>query len=322
MPPKRSSASEASTMSQAAIRKLVVESVTAALETQTTTMAEADNPIRNTRQREIPIAKKGTTKNSSAVNLSTSIVWKELLDSSAEELHGLPPVRQVEFQIDLIPEAAPVAQELPGLPPVRQVEFQIDLIPGATHLARAPYRLAPLEIQGLHVDPAKIEAVKNWASPTTPTEIPPILALPEGNDDFVVYCDASIQAQTEALKEENVQAENLRGREKAFEIRTDGTRCIKNRSWLPLFDRDRHFTSRIWQSLQNALCTQLDMSTAYHPETGGQSERTIQTLEDMLRACAIDFGKGWEKHLPLVEFSYNNSYHANIKAAPFEALYS
>nr|GFD37040.1 putative reverse transcriptase domain-containing protein [Tanacetum cinerariifolium] len=58
-----------------------------------------------------------------------------------------------------------------------------------------------------------------------------------------------------------------------------------------------------------------------HPETDGQSERTIQTLEDMLRACVIDFGKVWVKHLPLAEFSYNNSYHASIKAAPFEALY-
>ncbi|GJS61174.1 putative reverse transcriptase domain-containing protein [Tanacetum coccineum] len=84
---------------------------------------------------------------------------------------------------------------------------------------------------------------------------------------------------------------------------------------------DRSFPSRFWQSLQSALGTQLDMSTAYHPETDGQSERTIQTLEDMLRACVIDFGKGWERHLPLVEFSYNNSYHASIKAAPFEALY-
>nr|GEY71279.1 putative reverse transcriptase domain-containing protein [Tanacetum cinerariifolium] len=63
----------------------------------------------------------------------------------------------------------------------------------------------------------------------------PILALPEGNDDFVIYCDASIQAQAEALKEKNVQAENLQGMEKAFELRTDGTHCIKNRSWLPLF---------------------------------------------------------------------------------------
>nr|GEU86377.1 putative reverse transcriptase domain-containing protein [Tanacetum cinerariifolium] len=63
------------------------------------------------------------------------------------------------------------------------------------------------------------------------------------------------------------------------------------------------------------------MSIAYHPETDGRSERTIQTLVDMLRACAIDFGKGWVNHLPLGEFSYNNSYHATIKAAPFEALY-
>ncbi|GJW92977.1 putative reverse transcriptase domain-containing protein [Tanacetum coccineum] len=86
-------------------------------------------------------------------------------------------------------------------------------------------------------------------------------------------------------------------------------------------DRDSLFTSRFWVSLQKALGTQLDLSTAYHPETDGQSERTIQTLEDMLRACVIDFGSSWDRHLPLVEFSYNNSYHASIKAAPFEALY-
>ncbi|GJW26560.1 putative reverse transcriptase domain-containing protein [Tanacetum coccineum] len=72
---------------------------------------------------------------------------------------------------------------------------------------------------------------------------------------------------------------------------------------------------------QKALGTRLDMSTAYHPQTDGHSERTIQTLEDMLRACVIDFGYGWERHLPLIEFLYNNSYHASIKAAPFEALY-
>nr|GFC52419.1 putative reverse transcriptase domain, ribonuclease H-like domain, aspartic peptidase domain protein [Tanacetum cinerariifolium] len=86
-------------------------------------------------------------------------------------------------------------------------------------------------------------------------------------------------------------------------------------------DRDPRFASNFWRSVQNALGTRLDMSTAYHPETDGQSERTIQTLEDMLRACAIDFGKGWVNHFPLVEFSYNNSYHATIKATPFEALY-
>ncbi|GJU30578.1 putative reverse transcriptase domain-containing protein [Tanacetum coccineum] len=70
-----------------------------------------------------------------------------------------------------------------------------------------------------------------------------------------------------------------------------------------------------------ALGTNLDMSTAYHPQTDGQSERTIQTLEDMLRACVIEFGSSWDRHLPLVEFSYNNSYHASIKVAPYKALY-
>ncbi|GJZ80474.1 putative reverse transcriptase domain-containing protein [Tanacetum coccineum] len=86
-------------------------------------------------------------------------------------------------------------------------------------------------------------------------------------------------------------------------------------------DRDPRFTSNFWRLFQKAMGTRLDMSTAYHSETDGQSERTIQTLEDMLRACVIGFGNGWEGHLSLIEFSYNNSYHASIKAAPFEALY-
>ncbi|GJV28470.1 putative reverse transcriptase domain-containing protein [Tanacetum coccineum] len=140
--------------------------------------------------------------------------------------------------------------------------------------------------------------------------------------------------------------------DKAFEVRSDGTRCIKNRSWIPLFGNLRDLimhesyklkysiypgSDKMYQDLKklywwpnmkaivaeyvgkcltcsrvkaecqkpsgllNALGTQLDMSTAYHPETDGQSERTIQTLEDMLRACVIDFGKGWGKHLPLAE---------------------
>nr|GEV18371.1 hypothetical protein [Tanacetum cinerariifolium] len=130
-----------------------------------------------------------------------------------------------------------------------------------------------IDSQGIHVYLTKIKAVKNWAYPTIPTEgedqestfqllkrklcEAPILALPEGNKDFVVYYDASLQ----------------------------------------------------------------DMSTAYHPEIDGLSERTIQTLKDMLRACVIYFGKGWERHLPRVEFSYNNSFRASIKATPFKVLY-
>ncbi|GKE67691.1 putative reverse transcriptase domain-containing protein, partial [Tanacetum coccineum] len=75
-----------------------------------------------------------------------------------------------------------------------------------------------------------------------------------------------------------------------------------------------------WRSFQKALGTDISMITAYHPKIDSQSERTIQTLEDMLRARVIDFGKGWVKHLPLAEFSNNNSYHASIKAAPYKAL--
>ncbi|GJY81353.1 putative reverse transcriptase domain-containing protein [Tanacetum coccineum] len=86
-------------------------------------------------------------------------------------------------------------------------------------------------------------------------------------------------------------------------------------------DRDGRFASHLWQALQKALGTKLHMSTAYHPETDGQSERTIQTLEDMLRACVMDFGGSWDTHLHWIEFSYNNIYHTSIKCAPFEALY-
>ncbi|GJV28607.1 putative reverse transcriptase domain-containing protein [Tanacetum coccineum] len=169
-----------------------------------------------------------------------------------------------------------------------------------------------------------------------------------------------LDAQFEALKEENVKDENLRGMDKEFETRPDGTRCFKNRSLLPRFGNLRDlimhdsynskysihpgsykmyhdlkklywwpnmktyiatYVSKCLTCSKRALGTRLDMSTAYHPKTDEQSERTIQTLEDMLRAYVIDFGNGWDNHLPLVVFSYNNSYHTSIKATPFEALY-
>ncbi|GKC21126.1 putative reverse transcriptase domain-containing protein [Tanacetum coccineum] len=174
-----------------------------------------------------------------------------------------------------------------------------------------------------------------------------------------------LNAQTKAMKEENVKAENL-GRliKPIFEIRSDGIRYLDKRIWLPygvhvsiLSDRDSRFAfgswrslqkdlgtyaknqnpsgllqqpeilewnrflSGSWRSLQKDLGTYVNINTAYHPETNSESERMIQTLEDMLRACVIDFGNSWDRHLPLVEFSYKNSYHASSKAAPFEVLY-
>nr|GEY18109.1 retrotransposon protein, putative, Ty3-gypsy subclass [Tanacetum cinerariifolium] len=212
----------------------------------------------------------------------------------------------------------------------------------------------------------------------------PILVLPEGMKYFVVYCDVSLkgygamlmlrekirEAQEEAMKRENVKAENL-GRliKPIFEFalmeyeriimdfvselpRTPSgydtiwviiDRLTKSAQFLPLkkmdsmekltrlylkeivcrhgvyvliiLDRDSHFTSRFWRSLQEALGTNLDMSIAYHPQTDGQSKMTIQTLKDMLCAYVIDFRSSWDLHLPLVEFSYNNSYHESIKGA-------
>ncbi|KAI3810883.1 hypothetical protein L1987_20506 [Smallanthus sonchifolius] len=86
-------------------------------------------------------------------------------------------------------------------------------------------------------------------------------------------------------------------------------------------DRDSRFTSKFGRSLQKALGTRLDLSTAYQPQSDGQSERTIQILEDMLCSCVIDVGGSWDTHLLLAVFSYNNSYQTRLNAAPFEALY-
>ncbi|GJV55608.1 putative reverse transcriptase domain-containing protein [Tanacetum coccineum] len=199
-----------------------------------------------------------------------------------------------------------------------------------------------IDSRGIHVDPAKIESIKDWASPKTPTVV-----------------SANFRKGMRTLpvdKAEVVQCPNsgFTGRERRLRWRYDpkghtqgktGTACrwdtmptqqeLDTLLWrLKIRDYERipqveifypsgfeKITSKAiriarGRSFQKALGTDISMSTAYHPETDGQSERTIQTLEDMLRACVIDFGKGWVKHLPLAEFSYNNSYHASIKAAP------
>ena len=88
-----------------------------------------------------------------------------------------------------------------------------------------------------------------------------------------------------------------------------------------VLDKDPRFTVHFWKSFQKAMGTRLAMSTAFHHKTDGQSERTIQVLEDMLRACVLDHKGSLEEHLPLVEFTYNNSYQASIQMAPYEALY-
>nr|GEZ04507.1 retrotransposon protein, putative, Ty3-gypsy subclass [Tanacetum cinerariifolium] len=144
-----------------------------------------------------------------------------------------------------------------------------------------------------------------------------------GKGNVVAY---ALSRKIKARKEENYEVKDLFGMIKKLESRADGTLCLRNKSWVPCLAKENDSMEKLTrqylkESLQKSLGTQLDMSIAYHPEIDGQSERTIQTLEDMLRACVIDFEKGWDKHLPLIELSYNNSCHTSIKAAPFEALY-
>ncbi|GKD42701.1 putative reverse transcriptase domain-containing protein [Tanacetum coccineum] len=140
-----------------------------------------------------------------------------------------------------------------------------------------------------------------------------------------------LEAQSEASKGINTPAKMLKGLDKRTLIMNEAHATtysihpgadkmyydLQGLYWRPGMNKD----IAMYQSLQKALGTRLDLSTAYHPKTDGQSERTVQTLEDMLRACTIDFGGNWDTHLPLVEFQYNNSYHSSVKCAPFEALY-
>ncbi|GJW57609.1 putative reverse transcriptase domain-containing protein [Tanacetum coccineum] len=286
---------------------------------------------------------------------------------------------------------------------------------------KAILELLKKEKLGIHVDPAKIESIKDWASPKTPTEIrqflglagyyrrfiegflkiaksmtkltqkgikfdwgekeenafqlikqklcsAPILALPEGSEDFVVYCDAShkglgvvlmqrekcltcakvkaehqrpsgllVQPAIPEWKWDNIMMDFITKLPKSSQgfdtIWVIVDRLTKSAHFLPIrendpldklarlylnkivarhgipvsiiCDRDGRFTSNFWRSFQKALGTDLSMSTAYHPETDGQSERTIQTLEDMLRACVIDFGKGWDRQKSYADLKRN-----------------
>nr|GEW56942.1 putative reverse transcriptase domain-containing protein [Tanacetum cinerariifolium] len=274
-------------------------------------------------------------------------------------------------------------EDLPGIPPTRQVEFQIDLVPGAAPVARAPYRLAPSKMMeildqlkelankgfirpssspwgatvlfvkkkdgsfqmridyrelnkltGIHVDPAKIDSIKDWASPKTATEICQFLGL-AGKASVVADALSQkvrikplrvralvmttgldlpkqiLEAQTEAMKPENLKSEDVGGmlienskdlekpRNEKLEPRADGTLCLNNRSWLPCYGNLR------------TLIMHESHKSKYSVHSDGVSEGYGHSV-------------GYEysaRHLPLVKFSYNNSYHASINVSPFEALY-
>nr|GEV48981.1 putative reverse transcriptase domain-containing protein [Tanacetum cinerariifolium] len=185
-----------------------------------------------------------------------------------------------------------------------------------------------IDSKGIHMDPIKIESIKDWASPKTPTKIRQFLRLAGYYRRFIegfskiaksmtklTQKNEILEAQSEALKPENLSTKDVGGMlrkdlpKEKLKPHADGTLCLNNRSWVPCFgdlrtlimheshkskfsihlSSDKIFTSLFWQALHKALGTRLDMSTAYHPETDCQ--RTIQTLEDMLRACVLDFGR-------------------------------
>ncbi|XP_019423000.1 PREDICTED: uncharacterized protein LOC109332474 [Lupinus angustifolius] len=127
-----------------------------------------------------------------------------------------------------------------------------------------------------------------------------------------------------------------KGRAPEFQEGTDGVLRCKNRVCVPRdpdlkmvildethkskLNRDPCFTSKLWNGLQTALGTKLSMRSAYHPQTDGQSERTIQSLEDLLRACGLEHSGSWADYLHLIEFTYNNSFCSNIGMTPYEAF--
>nr|GEU33421.1 putative reverse transcriptase domain-containing protein [Tanacetum cinerariifolium] len=200
-------------------------------------------------------------------------------------------------------------------PKFSKCEFWLDSVKFLGHVINS---------QGVHIDPTKVEAIKNWTALKTPTEkwenvamdfVTGLPRTPSGYDLNWVIVDRLTKSAYFLPKKKTDSIEKL------VELYLKEIVCKHGVPVSVISDRDSLFTSRFWVSLQKALGTQLDLSTAYHPKTDGQSKRTIQTLEDMLQACVIDFGSSWDKHLSLVEFSYNNSYHASIQAAPFEALY-
>ncbi|CAJ2638292.1 unnamed protein product [Trifolium pratense] len=249
---------------------------------------------------------------------------------------------------------------------------------------------------GIAVDPAKVDAVLQWGTPESVSEIrsflglagyyrrfiegfsklalpltqltrkdqafvwdvkceesfqelkkrlttAPVLILPDAKESFVVYCDASKMGLGGVLMQKGqvvaYASRQLKVHERNYpthdlELAAKGTLVPKlaeifveqivKLHGIPssiVSDRDPRFTSRFWESLQEALGTKLRLSSAYHPQTDGQSERTIQSLEDLLRACVLEQGVSWDSCLPLIEFTYNNSFHSSIGMTPFEALY-
>nr|GEV53704.1 putative reverse transcriptase domain-containing protein [Tanacetum cinerariifolium] len=346
MPPKRTSTSAAPTMTQDAIRQLVADSVTAALEAQAATMASIDNLNRNTGPRENPVAKRGNYKEfiscqpfyfngmegavglirwfkrtesvfsrsncaeENKVSFTTGTLTNDALSwwNAYAQPIGIEQVNKTtwtELKRLLTNKYCPQNE-------VKKMEDEFyNLIVKGNDLKTYIRRFQELVVLCPNMEPVITNVSLMIEGASTTTTIP-----------IIVSTITKTTATTIATATMITVINRIEGR------KPSGPCTVKCNAYNKVDHLTRNCrnkgpaTGSNQQPVLDALGTQLDMSTVYHPKTNGQSERTIQTLEDMLRACVIDFGKGWEKHFPLVEFSYNNSYHASIKETPFEALYS
>ncbi|GKB41142.1 putative reverse transcriptase domain-containing protein, partial [Tanacetum coccineum] len=242
------------------------------------------------------------------------------------------------------PEVFP--NDLSGLPPLREIEFRVDLISGTLPFVKSPYQLAPSEMlelsnqlkelteqevqflghvvnpDGIYVDPSKVESVKNWKTPELPTAVRLFLRLAGYYGRFIKNFSKIAKPLTlltqknktydEASKNLKAPEEWLQGLDAQFE-RRDDVHPGSDKMYYDL--RDLYW----WPGMKKDIAEYVSRClTCSKIKTDGQSERIIQTLKDMLRAYVMDFGGSWDTHLPLVEFSYNNSYHKRVKCAPFQ----
>nr|GEY40749.1 putative reverse transcriptase domain-containing protein [Tanacetum cinerariifolium] len=276
------------------------------------------------------------------------ITKKETKDKSGEKrLKDGPTVRDF---LEVFPE------DLPGLPPTRQVEFQIKLVPGAAPVVRALYRLAPSELQELSTQLQELSDkgfirlrlagyyrrfIKGFLKIAKP-----MTKLTQKNVKFnwsekaeaafellkKKLCSAPILALPKGKKEENFGTEDLCGMIKKLKRRTDGTLCLNGRSWIPCRDTNGVIVDRLMKFAHFLQMKETDsmekLTRLYLKEV--VSRHGVSVLIIFYRDSkftshfwqSLNKALGWDRHLPLVESSYNNSYHTSIKVAPFEALYS
>ncbi|XP_075515766.1 uncharacterized protein LOC142550576 [Primulina tabacum] len=224
--------------------------------------------------------------------LSTSQAWKAIKGGEKIYLAVINEIKEEEVpkfeDIPIVQEFPDVfPEELPSEIPNREVEFEINLVPGARPISKSPYRMAPAELKELKEQLQELldkQQIRPSASPWGA----PVL--------FVKKKDGSLRL--------------------CIDYRELNKITIRNKYPLPKIDD-------LFDQLKGAkVFSKLDLRSGYQQlKTDGQTERTIQNLEDMLRACALDFQGNWSEQLPLIEFAYNNSYHSSIEMAPYEALY-